>query len=353
MLPENSMKGRFTMRRGLFGVLTTLLLIATLVIGAAPVAAKSQLSVLLDGLNSPKGLAVGPGRTLFMGQGAYGPPGPVLAYHLGGRAHRTTDVTFEAASVADLAALPDGSGWAIGTDLVLYHVAADGTITPVLNVPEYQVTDLDPYHDPGADTESNPFGLAVLPNGDALVADAAGNDILRVTTAGSVTTVARFAPEEITPGVVADPVPTSIAVGGDGWLYVGQLVGVPGTPGTAHIWRLNPNADGAVCDVTVPDPNCAVWKSGFTGIMDLAIDQASGKTYVYEIAAGGFLAFEEGFVTGVFPPAVLLLVQGNKRTELAAGQLSQPGSVVVTPDGVYVTDGMFTGGRLVRIRGNN
>lgn len=341
------------MRRGLFGVLTILLLIATLAIGAVPVAAKSHLRVLLEGLNSPKALAAGPGRTLFIGQGAYGPPGPILAYHLGGRAQGTTDIVFDVVGVADLVALPDGSGWAIGSDLVLYHAAADGTITAVLNIPEYQVGDPDPYKDPGADTESNPFGLAVLPNGDALVADAAGNDVLRVPLVGEPVTVARFAPEEIMPGTVADPVPTSIAVGRDGWLYVGQLTGFPGTPGTSHIWRLNPDAVGAVCDVTVSDSNCAVWKSGFTGIVDLAIDQASGKTYVYEIAEGGFVAFEEGFVTGEFPPAVLLLVQGNKRTELAAGQLSQPGGVVVTPDGVYVTDGMFTGGRLVRIRGNN
>jgi hypothetical protein len=85
--------------------------------------------------------------------------------------------------------------------------------------------------------------------------------------------------------------------------------------------------------------------------MDLAIDRASGKTYVYEIAAGGFLAFEEGFATGEFPPAVLLEVHGERRTELVPGQLSQPGGIVVTPDGLYVTDGMFTGGRLVRVRG--
>jgi glucose/arabinose dehydrogenase len=35
------------------------------------------------------------------------------------------------------------------------------------------------------------------------------------------------------------------------------------------------------------------------------------------------------------------------------GQLSQPGGVTVTNDGsIYVTDGMFTGGRLLKVRGN-
>ena len=49
---------------------------------------------------------------------------------------------------------------------------------------------------------------------------------------------------------------------------------------------------------------------------------------------------------------MLLKVKGHKRTELAAGELSQPGGVSVARDGtVFVTDGMFTDGRLLRIRG--
>ena len=66
------------------------------------------------------------------------------------------------------------------------------------------------------------------------------------------------------------------------------------------------------------------------------------------------LAFEEGFETGVFPPAVLMRVNGTRRVELAAGQLSEPGGVAVSIEGrVYVTDHVFTpdAGRLLRIRG--
>jgi hypothetical protein len=340
-------------RRPVLGLMSAALLVGGVTLGATSALATSHSTILLDELSSPKGLSAGPGRSLVIGQGAYGPPGPILQYHLGGPAHRTTDILLDIASVADLAVLPDGSGWAIGSDRILYHGDADGTISAVLDIAAYQVTDPDPYNDPAQPdaTESNPFGIAVLPDGDSLVADAANNDILRVTVGGDVTTVARFTREEIAPGAVAEAVPTSIAIGRDGWLYVGQLTGVPAIPGTSHVWRLNPAADGAVCDVGGADPNCAVWKSGFTSIMDLAIDRASGKTYVYEIAAGGFLAFEEGFATGEFPPAVLLEVHGERRTELVPGQLSQPGGIVVTPDGLYVTDGMFTGGRLVRVRG--
>ena len=117
---------------------------------------------------------------------------------------------------------------------------------------------------------------------------------------------------------------------------------------------MNPNAEDAVCSVVVSDPNCSVWKSGFTSIFDIAFNRHNGTLYVYEIAEAGWPAFEAGFAPGgVFPPAVLLEVKGGKTTELVRGQLSQPGGVTVTNDGsIYVTDGMFTGGRLLKVRGN-
>jgi hypothetical protein len=338
------------MRFRRFGVLP--LLVIALVVTAVPVAASGRLRVLLEGLNSPKALAPVPGVGVLIGQGGYGPPGDILLYHTRGPARGTTEVLFKDVQVVDLA-LTGESAWAIGGDHVLYFAAPDGTVTPILDIPAYQDTDPDPYNDPAQPdpTESNPFGLAALPNGDALVADAAGNDIIRVTQAGDAWTVARWTREEIAPGQFAEAVPTSIAIGRKGWIYVGQLTGAPAIPKTSHIWRVNPDANGAVCDVNADHRNCSVWRSGFTSIMDLAIDRKSRTTYVYEIAAGGWLAFEEGFPTLDFPPAVLKMLHRGERTRLVPGQLSQPGSVVVMPNGnLMVSDGMFTGGRLLKLR---
>ena len=104
-----------------------------------------------------------------------------------------------------------------------------------------------------------------------------------------------------------------------------------------------------------PDPTrkCELYATGYTAIQDIAFNNNNGRLYVYELAADGVLAFEEGFETGVFPPAVLLEVKkakkGDNRIELAAGQLSQPGGIVIVSNGIYVTDGIFTSGRLIRI----
>jgi hypothetical protein len=246
----------------------------------------------------------------------------------------------------------------------LYRLGKDGVIKAVLDIAAYQKADPDPYNNPVEDpAETNPFGLTALKSNDVLLADAAGNDIIRVKADGTAWTVARFPRRFVKTDKVGDPslppklpaeaVPTSVTIGPDGWAYVGQLVGFPGRPGAAYVWRLNPNAKDALCVAGEPNRWCRTWKGGFTSIMDLAFDPRNGTLYVYELARKGFLAFEEGFQPGgKFPTAVLLQVtRHGERRELVRGELSQPGGIVVGRGGeVFVTDGMFTGGRLLRIR---
>ena len=354
-------------RRVVGAVSAALLIGATFLVAAVPAAAdddhRGRVNVLLRDLSSPKGLAIGSSRSLIVGQGAYGPPGAAFEYFFKGPKRGTSTPLTDPVNIVDIVETPDGAGWAIGGDLILYRQAPGGPIEAILDIGAYQAIDLDPYNNPMQDpAESNPFGLAALRSNDVLVADAAGNDVIRVKPDGTAWTVARWKQQLVKTDKVGDPtlppklpaeaVPTSIAIGKDGWAYVGQLVGFPGRPGSAHVWRVNPNAHDATCDVTHKTRACRVWKSGFTSIVDLAFNPKTGTLYVYQIARAGWLKFEEGFTTGVFPKAVLLEVRpGKARRELAKGKLSQPGGVVVTRAGeIFVTDGMFTGGRLLRVR---
>jgi len=122
------------------------------------------------------------------------------------------------------------------------------------------------------------------------------------------------------------------------------------------VYPLAPRADGAWCSKDEPDPqgDCTLYSSGYTAVQDIAFDQR-GRLLVYELAADGVLAFEGGLESGgPFPSAVLLQVdrgrRGERRVELAAGELSQPGGVVVDHGEIYVTDGVFTAGRLLHIQ---
>lgn len=326
-----------------------------------PVGADAPVRVLLDGLSSPKGVSISSdGRDPVIGQGAFGPPGPVLRFLRSGPGKGTAVEVGPVTGLMDLAVRRDGSGWGIGADRVLYLQDADGTVHAVLDIAAYQVTDPDPYDVDGDGDGSNPYGLAVLSNGDALIADAQNNDILRVKPDGRVFTVARFRADRVRTDHLGDPtlppkvrseaVPTGIAIGADGYAYISELRGFPFRPGSSRVWRLDPWARDAECS-NASSGDCSVAMRGFTALVDVAIDRTSGAVYTLSLGDAGVIAFEEGFATGVFPPAKLVRIAHGHRHELASGMLSQPGGVAVARDGaVFVTDGMFTGGRLLQVR---
>src|SRR6476469_20248 len=221
----------------------SVVLVAAMAPAAAAAGGKgSTLEVLLDhGLSSPKGLAVTQDRDLAIGQGAFGAPGPALVYDLRGKGagsiYPVTDPTMPL-NLIDVAVSPkDGTGWGIqagengGT---LIHQLADGTIVDVLDIPAYQATHPDPVDmdQPPFPEESNAYGLTVDRKGNALVADAAGNDVIRVAPNGDAATVARFDLQKVKtdhtdiplpPTFDAEAVPTSVTIGQDGAIYVGEL----------------------------------------------------------------------------------------------------------------------------------
>lgn len=344
-------------RRACTAVLFALAAVAT---ASAPASAHggsppTRVKVLAEGLSSPKGLTAAFGVVPIVAQGAFGPPGPVVLV-AGGRTKALT----EPMGAVDVALAGDGSLWILASDTGQLYRQARGRTTHVADIPAYQAVDVDDLTTDGNPEESNAYGLAVLPNGDALVADAAGNDVLRVSRKGLIRTVARFLPEMVStdhipdfdgpPAIPAEAVPTSIAVTRRG-IYVGELKGFPFRPGSSHVYRLPLDAIDATCSGAASNAGCKVVESGLTSIQDIAIDPATGTLYVYELAAEGTFAFEAGFETGEFPPAVLLAIDGSRRRELAAGQLSQPGGVTAAFGIVHVTDGTFGNGRLLRITG--
>lgn len=117
---------------------------AAVALAAGPAAAKMSVDVLLSGLSSPKGLTLSDTGDPVVGQGAFGPPGPVLVYLLRGPdAGQAVPIT-DQIQVMDIAHVRGESGYALGTDQVLYLRADDGTITAVRDIAAYQATDPDP-----------------------------------------------------------------------------------------------------------------------------------------------------------------------------------------------------------------
>jgi hypothetical protein len=153
--------------------------------------------------------------------------------------------------------------------------------------------------------QSNPYKLATLSGGEVAVADAAGNSVLSVKSNGSVETMAVLTPpldedgqwrvlfelDDGTPCYV-QPVPTSIAVGADGALYVGELTGeVSQDPdlmlqsGLSRVWRLEAGAR----DVQCPSVDCTLVLDGLTSVVDLDFSP-EGDLMVTELDEAGWLA---------------------------------------------------------------
>lgn len=341
------------------------LAVAGISVNAGVAEGANGITLEVHGLNGPRGLAVGPGERYVVAEA----DGTVSRVTSLGQHARTTALT----SVPPTGIAPAVST-ALGTTFILTSGGAPGSgagtlyrwtaqsqaAVPLADIMAYQQTDPDPYDLEDNPYDTNPFGVTGLGDGSALVADAAGNDLLRVYPDGHVVTVARIKPRVVlSPPGLPDPppgtpipseaVPTSVTVGTDGYYYVGELRGFPATPGTSQVWRIAPDSVNAVCDPDLPDAgDCTVFADGFTSIFDLATG-TDGSIYVLEFAKDSWLQVESGTgspIGGLFR----IPAGGGTPSELVPGQLTLPGGMDVSAKGeVYVTEPLFGKGAVVRV----
>lgn len=320
---------------------------------AAAGPAQAAVTVAMSGLDNPRGLAFAPNGALYVteaGRGGdarpcpvngagesrcYGPTGAItrlwkgkqervvtgLPSHAlpdGTSANGPNDISFQGTGGAYVtlglgggAAYQDAYGAAGELMGTIIHVAASGQWRMVADVASWEF-EANP---DGGVPDSNPFGILAEP-GARYVADAGANALFRVAPDGTVATVAVF-PSRVS-GRQTDSVPTTVARGPDGALYVGELSGVPFTAGAANVYRV------------VPGQQPTVFAAGFKTIMDIAFDD-DGNLYVVENAGGPvFFPPNSGQLTRVAP---------NGTRSLVLGGLNRPTSVAIGSDGaVYVTN---------------
>lgn len=330
----------------------------------------AALQVVLEGLDTPRGLAWDPqlNRVLITEAGRGGPApcapgvgdypacfgrsGAITAYSPdGGRAERLATGLPSVINEFSVLGLHDidvhhgrisvvfGLGGrmstrdGLGADAFgLAHTAVisrSGEMHPVGDLLEFEQTN-NPHP---TDVNANAYGLVTGPFG-TIVAEAGGNDILHVTDEGEVTMLAVL-PDQIIDGTPVESVPTTVAIGPDGAFYIGEYSGEPTSIGVARIWRL------------VPGSQPTVLTSGFTGIIDLAFDR-QGRMLVLELA-------EQGFDSPDKTGRLVRIEPDGTHTVLAREGLEHPGGVEVAPDGdLYITN-RTTGlgdnsGQLLRLR---
>jgi hypothetical protein len=242
----------------------------------------------------------------------------------------------------DPATNPDvgAAGAALGK---LHRLWPDGRTRPLADIAAFEAANNPDANQPDSDHESNANSVAALNGREAVVADAGGNSVLRADRLGAVDllgvlpftqTAAPAIPGFPVPAGTPIPVqsvPTSVALGRDGTIYVGQLTGFPFVPGLAKVWVIQPGQQ--------PRP----FADGFTLITDLALGK-DGSLYVVEISTATLL--------GPPAPGALIRVKPDgSREELAKGQLTAPTGVALRGGFAYVSNhGNEAGtGEVVRI----
>jgi sugar lactone lactonase YvrE len=348
-----------------------------------------RLTVVADGLDNPRGIGFGPDGALYVAESGSGGSGPCVAggpeggETCFGRSGAVTRITKRSQHrvLTGLPSLADPGGVAATGPVDLGFSGRAGYllignfggpaeraqfgpgarrlgkllkvdlrgIRAVADFPRFEAAN-DPDESAGAvpggepGINSNPNGLLVR-HKSQLVADAGGNDLLKVDRKGRISVVAVFPPRvvpappgipDLPPEIPMQAVPTTVVKGPDGAYYVGQLTGFPFPPGGANVFRV------------VPGKAPKVFAAGFTNIIDIAFDKR-GRLYVLEIATNGLLSAGENELP------VGRLVRVNKdgsRTTLASEGLNAPAGFVLGRGAAYITNNsiLSDAGQVVKVR---
>jgi len=204
------------------------------------------------------------------------------------------------------------------------------------------------------DALSNPFHILAdrSRKGYVLVADAGGNDVLKVDRRGRVSTF--FVLPTINTGACAglpnndektvgcDGVPTGLAYGPQNTLYVSALTS--DVPGEGRVYVLNAST-GRVKRVI----------SGFTAPTGVAVDKRTGTVYVSELLEGA----PQGEPPEGFDPSTIgQIVKVKRNGERSTAQVTMPLGLLFTGGKLYSSAwsvaGLFLGtpdaGQVVEVR---
>jgi hypothetical protein len=344
-------------------------LIAAIAAPAGVDAAHRPFTVVADGLHSPRGLAFGPGGILYVAQAGD-------ATHLGSIIQIRNSASQHPKSRTIISGIPTigDEGEFIGVDGIsvsgrggrttiysimglspqatgnasfgaLMKVRLDGSATTAANVGsfDYQWT---------ADhsglwqefPDANPYGVLAT-GGHVYVADAGANTLDEVHANGTVDVLAYFPNTTL-----RDAIPTCVAKGPDGALYIGTLALVDSIVlgPSAKVYRVDPSQANLADPTLTP---MTEWATGLYPINGCAFGP-TGSFYASQLFTNPSHDFGAVFANPQGDVVKIPWGSPSTHTFLTGGALSTTGGVAVGPNGsVFVSDGtaFVPSGRVLRL----
>jgi hypothetical protein len=322
----------------------------------------TSITVVAEGLHSPRGLAFGPGGILYVAQaGDAGHAGSIIEFRNSmsqNPTYRTiidglasTGGEGEFLGVSGISVLGRGANQGIfaifglspqatGNDDfgALQRINLDGTSDTLANVGSFDFIWTGDHASLWEEfPDANPYGVLALPD-HIYVADAGANTLDEVLADGSIRVLAYF-PNEI----IRDAIPTCVAQGPDGALYVGTLTLVESIVfgPSAKVYRVQPAQANLVDPTLTP---MTVWASGLWPINGCTFGP-DGNFYASQL-------FTHDFDDPQGDVVEIRFSSPETHTFLTDGALSFAGGVAVGPNGdVFVADGtaFVENGRVLRL----
>jgi sugar lactone lactonase YvrE len=325
-------------------------IIASLLIIAASVACASEsldddgvvVEVVVEGLTSPRGLALDQDGNLLIAE-----PG-------GGRLLQvTTDRDVRSLTTTrlphSLSTGPEGAYRAGPSAISLLNGEVFFIVGEFIGNQSarlYRITGEDEYEpvtpatDAFSPTEnrfSNPYDLVNAPEVDGwIVSDPGGNSLLAVDLGGNIRDYVVFesfnSPDHEAP---IEMVPTGIARGLDGAVYVGSLTGYPYPREEAVVWRVEDlNGDGDAMDEGEVEP----FVTGLSTITDITFGP-DGTLYIAEFSSDTKAVFEGGDFgenTAANPGRVLRWNEGE--LTVFVDNVVSPTGLLATESTLYISE---------------
>jgi hypothetical protein len=347
-------------------VLVATALVASLLAPSAAVARSHPWVVIANHLHSPRGLSMGPGDILYIAQsGDATHPGSILQVRNSSSRHpRVRTIAGGFVSIGDQGQFESIDGISVigrGVNTSIYaqmgfapqitgnaasgallRVRLNGRRSTVANVGSFMYQWTNDHKSLWQEfPDSNPYGVLAVP-GHLYATDAAANTLNEVMPDGAIRVLAYFPNPAI-----RDAIPTCVARGPDGALYVGTLAFVQGIfmgiP-AAKVYRVDPRLANLADPTATP---MTEWATGLWPINGCTFGR-DGTFYASQMVTRAAPTFQD-------PHGDVVKIPWGHPTQhisLTGGTLSWTAGVAVGPNGsVYVSDGtaFVPDGRVVRL----